>query len=191
MTTNIPSDIRVYHLALRETAHLDDELAACLFLILTTLTRAHEVTSTQARTTADGCLEIRNIVGLNDVRIRQVPLAMAALGVLGTSAAGVNGAAARHPTGSGLTPLTLQRLFDDAEGVGGVQHVDQLWQIALRAVIASDPANLDAALAYAGIRPRSAPPVSPDALRRVADVIDRLVIEAGFGVESIDACATT
>lgn len=185
MTTNISPETRTYQRVLREMAHLDDGLAACLFQILTTLTRAHEVTSTQARTTVDDYLEIRNTVGLNDVRIRRVPLALAALRVLGR-ATQAGGAAASRSTAWGMTPLTMQRLLDDAEGVCGVQSVDQLWQIALTAVIAADPLNVDAALAYAGIGPKRATPPSREGLQRVADVIDRLVIEAGFTVQSID-----
>lgn len=188
MTTNPAPDARTYQRALRKIVHLDGELAAYLFLILTTLTRAHEVTSAQAGATADGCLEIRNTVRLNDVRIRRVPLAMAALGVLGTTATQAGGAAGSHPTSWGMTPLTMQRLLDDAEGVGGVQYVDQLWQLAVRAVIVSDPGNVDAALAYAGIRSTRATPPSPERLQRVADIIDRLVIEAGFTVQSVDMC---
>ena len=70
-----------------------------------------------------------------------------------------------------------------------MQYVDQLWQIALTAVIASDPGNVDAALAYAGVRPKRATPPSRESLQRVADVIDRLVIEAGFTLRSLDECA--
>jgi hypothetical protein len=196
MTTSItatcvpyPSATKTGYLQLlRASGDFPQPYGAVVFTSLTTLVRHHELVR-PTTIVANGMLSVAEPhPGEGPAHGRVVPLPRAVRHILVRKSGSLT--ACLGIPDAGVVGLTdeLRRILSDGEEA--IENLEQLWPVAVHAAVtAAVTARARAAvLAYSGIHPTWKPATAGHAivtgpeLQAVADLLDTLVVAAGFGI---------